>query len=123
MKFKSILIVDDSPTSQMIIKRCFEIAGFGEAEYTFAGDGVEALQILSERAFDLLITDLNMPKCNGISLLHELRNKPQGREMKIVVVSSIAGNASDECNERIIGVIRKPISPRKIIETIGEDHA
>ncbi len=119
MDYKRILIVDDSPTSQMIIKRCFEISGYGESEFSFAGDGMEALQLLSEGEFDLLVTDLNMPKCNGMDLLHELAKRRQGRGTKILVVSSVASNAREVMGEQVLGIVQKPLSPQKIVQAIG----
>jgi two-component system chemotaxis response regulator CheY len=119
MDIESVLIVDDSPTSRMIIKRCFEIAGYGEPEYLFASDGMEALQILDDRAVDLLVTDLNMPNCGGIALLQKVRHNALNTEMRIILVSSFADIADYKNGSDILGVINKPVSPQKIREVMG----
>ncbi len=119
MRIEKILIVDDSSTSRMIIKRCFEIAGFSEAEYRFAGDGAEALELLAESPFDLLVTDLNMPKCDGMRLLKEIENTFSRGAMKIVVVSGIACNIDRDSGGNILGVVNKPLSPAKVAAVMG----
>jgi len=119
MKINTILIVDDSKTSQMIIKRCFDIAGYADVEYFFAGDGIEALQVLEETTVDLLVTDLNMPNCDGMTLIEKITANSNTNGLKIIVVSSIAGNAYNEKSEAVLGSINKPLSPKKIIEVLG----
>ena len=62
MDVKEILIVDDSATSRMIIKRCIDIAGFHDITYHEAEDGVKAMSFLDNNHVDLVLTDLKMPK-------------------------------------------------------------
>ena len=64
----SILVVDDEPDVAELFRRKFrrEIR-HGEFEFSFAGDGVEALEkIKSEPDIDLVVTDINMPKMDGL---------------------------------------------------------
>ncbi len=119
MKKNTILIVDDSPTSRLIIKRCFEIAGFPDAEYLFAGDGLEALQIIDEREIDVLVTDLNMPKCGGLQLLDEIAKRGSRANLKVIVVSSIAEAIVSGDRPFQVGIVKKPISPQKIVAVLG----
>lgn len=119
MLIKKILIVDDSSTSRLIIRRCFEIAGFRDAEFAFAGDGLEALRLLDESAIDLIVTDLNMPKCNGLSLIEEMRSRGLREQTKVIVVSSVSEAAQGEVGGGILGVIKKPVSPGKIAALMG----
>jgi CheY-like chemotaxis protein len=119
MKQSTILIVDDSPTSRFIIKRCFEIAGFPDASYLFAGDGVEALQILDEHEVDVLVTDLNMPKCGGADLLDRIIKAGRCGNMKVVVVSSVAEAVPNGSRQLVSGIIKKPVSPQKIAAVLG----
>ncbi len=115
MNINKILIVDDSKTSQMIIKKCFDIAGYADAEYFFAGDGIEAQQLLEVTTVDLLVTDLNMPNCDGMTLIEKILEKSNINNLKIIIVSSIADNAQNKKSDPILGAINKPLSPKKII--------
>ena len=61
-----ILIVEDSTSLRSLLKTILTIAGYEVAE---AGDGEQALSILSDGSFDLLITDLNLPGMDGIRFI------------------------------------------------------
>ena len=65
MEYKKILIIDDSATSRMIIRRCFEIAEFHNSRYYEAEDGLRAVSFLQENIVDLILSDLKMPKMDG----------------------------------------------------------
>ena len=68
-----ILIVDDSKTMRMIVKRTLKDAGYGEHPTTEAASGVEGLEALRREAFDVILCDWNMPHMNGIDMLHVFR--------------------------------------------------
>ena len=123
MLYKKILLVDDSATSRMIIKRCFTIAGFQNSDFFEAEDGLDALTFFEENnTVDLIVTDLNMPKMDGNNLIKKLRINEETKNIPIVIISSM-GDEFDEkqLNElNIVGIIKKPISPSKIIEIMGE---
>lgn len=68
-----ILVVDDSRAMRLIIVRQLCQAGFEDAEFLEAGDGVEALRVLEKSSVDLILCDWNMPEMNGLELLRELR--------------------------------------------------
>lgn len=70
----SILIADDHPTNRLLLRRQLDALGYYVDE---AADGVEALKMVGERAYDLLITDLNMPNMDGITLARRIREKDQ----------------------------------------------
>ena len=122
MKFQDILIVDDSATSRMIIKRCFEIAGYPDAAYYEAEDGLHALQVLNQRKIDLILSDLKMPKMDGRTFIRKLRVIEKTKHIPIVVISSMGGEITETdlrmCGAQ--GIIRKPISPANVAEVMGE---
>lgn len=119
---KNILIVDDSSTSRMIIKRCFEISGIDNSKYYYAGNGLEALDIIKNRKIDLIITDINMPKMDGFNLIKKLKSEETSKNIPIVVTSSMSGSSTlDELLEMgVKWIIKKPVVPKKIIEIFGE---
>lgn len=69
-----ILIVDDSKAMRMIVKRTLRQAGLGDHETQEAGDGTEALPVISSWRPDLVLSDWNMPEMNGIDLLRQVRD-------------------------------------------------
>ena len=74
MKYENILIVDDSSTSRMIIKRCLEISGYNESTFLYAENGLEALSIIDNTKIDLILTDLNMPKMDGDNFIKKIKS-------------------------------------------------
>ena len=66
----TVLVVDDNRDHSQALAKIFERAGYRVGT---AGDGQEALTILTERPFDLVITDLRMPRMNGLDLLRSIR--------------------------------------------------
>ena len=124
MKFQDILIVDDSATSRMIIKRCFEIAGFPDASYHEAEDGLQALAVLGENKIDLILSDLKMPKMDGRTFIRKLRILEKTKHIPVVVISSMGGEVTEsdlrQCGAQ--GIMRKPISPANVSEVMEEVH-
>ncbi|MFQ5699663.1 MAG: response regulator [Myxococcota bacterium] len=72
-----ILVVDDSSTMRKIIMKGLKEAGLGELEFAEAGDGNEGLEALSKAAFDLVLSDVNMPNMNGIRFVKCVRDQTQ----------------------------------------------
>jgi len=69
----SILAVDDSASMRQMVSFTLRGAGYDVVEAT---DGVQALDIVKSRAVNLVITDVNVPNMDGISLIRELRSLP-----------------------------------------------
>jgi chemotaxis protein histidine kinase CheA/CheY-like chemotaxis protein len=81
----TVLVVDDSPVVRDVIGETLRSYGLHVIE---AGDGQEALQKLGlERRIDLLVTDVDMPRLDGLGLLRAVRALPEGRRLPAVVVS------------------------------------
>lgn len=69
-----IVVVDDSKTMRMIVKRTLRQAGFGDHEVLEAGNGIEALEIIKSSTPNLILCDWNMPEMNGLELLQALNS-------------------------------------------------
>ncbi|MDA3940594.1 MAG: response regulator [Spirochaetia bacterium] len=122
MKYKRILITDDSATSRMIIKRCIEMAGFFDLEYFEAEDGLQGLTILDSEKVDLIITDLKMPKMGGKTFIRKLKSSEDKKDIPIVVVSSLDNEILEARLKRegVLAVIGKPLSPAKVFDFMEE---
>ncbi|HTP64709.1 MAG TPA: response regulator, partial [Geobacteraceae bacterium] len=81
-----ILVTDDDVQSRKLVTAFLEYKGYGVIE---ASDAEQALDIIRDREVDLVITDLMMPKCNGLEFLVKLKNiRPQA----VVIACSAYGN-------------------------------
>ena len=82
---EKILITDDSALNRQLLA---DILG-DRYEYLYAGDGVEALELLNSRFdIDLLLLDINMPRLDGFSVLSALKHCDLGRELPVIIISS-----------------------------------
>jgi len=81
----NVLLVDDSISVRKGVGQMLEKAGF---DVTTAIDGTEALGRLSERPFDVMVTDLEMPRLNGYELLEDVRRRPDTGELPIVILTT-----------------------------------
>jgi len=83
-----VLFVDDSVSVRKVAERALRGLGI---EVTLASDGVDALDKLRGGQFDLVFTDLEMPRMHGYELIRELRFLPAYKTMPVVVVTSRSG--------------------------------
>ena len=91
MAYKTVMIVDDSPTSQMIIQKCVQMTGVAVDKFLFAENGIDALALIDENPqTDLIFSDINMPKMDGQTFIRLLKNKDSTSAIPVIITSSIA---------------------------------
>lgn len=114
--FQNILIIDDSETSRMIIKKCLIISGMEKSMFYEAEDGIKALTFLGNQTVDLVVTDLNMPRMDGLTLIKKLKMSPRFQDLPVVVISSLGSDQleKDLMALQVLGVIKKPLTPMKM---------
>ena len=82
---KVVLLVDDSPTVRRMLDWSLKSLG---VKTIHAGDGLEALELLRDRAVDLAIIDLNMPRMDGIELIRSMRGTPRLKNTPIILLTT-----------------------------------
>jgi two-component system chemotaxis response regulator CheY len=82
---KTILLVDDSDSMRLMIGFTLRTAGYQVVE---AVDGEDALKKISAASINMLVTDLNMPKVDGIELIRRVRALPNYKYIPIVMVTT-----------------------------------
>jgi|ERR1700674_2333711 len=120
MSKQRILIVDDSSVMRKIIERSLRQAGLEQAEVVEAGNGIEALAQVREGAFDLILSDINMPAMDGIEFLRQLATIESAKGVPVVMVTT-EGSESRVVEALSIGAkgyIRKPFTPDQIKERV-----
>jgi two-component system chemotaxis response regulator CheY len=117
---KRILTVDDSSTMRQMVGVTLKSAGYEVLE---AADGVEALDKLRQSpTIDLVLTDLNMPRMDGLELTRQIRALASGRAVPIILLTT---ESSPEMKLRgkaagATGWIVKPFQPNQLLEVIGK---
>ena len=114
-----ILTVDDSSTMRQMITFTLKGANFEVIE---AGDGVEALEVAPGKKLALIITDVNMPRMDGLTLVQRLRALPEFKFTPILVLTT-ESDASMKQKGRDAGAtgwIVKPFSPEKLLDVVNK---
>jgi len=85
-----ILIVEDSAAMRVFIRSTLESAPElgGEPEIVEASSGFDALRLLPRNAYDLVITDINMPDINGLELVRFVRQSEHLKRVALLIVST-----------------------------------
>jgi two-component system chemotaxis sensor kinase CheA len=83
---KSILVAEDSITSRTLLKNILELAGY---KVKTAVDGAEALAVLATEAFDLLVSDVEMPRMSGFDLTARIRAGKRLAQLPVVLVTAL----------------------------------
>ncbi|GAA0752801.1 response regulator [Sphingomonas sp. ABOLD] len=111
----SILTVDDSPSLRMAIKIALTGAGYSVTE---AGDGVEGLAKAKGATFDLIITDLNMPNMDGLTMIRELRKDPAQCGTPILFLTTESDDAMKQQAKAAgaTGWLVKPFVPEQLLK-------
>ena len=112
----SILTVDDSASLRMAIRIALTGAGYAVTE---AGDGLEGLAKAAETRFDLIVTDLNMPNMDGLTMIRELRKQPDQAGVPILFLTTESdGDIKAQAREAgATGWLVKPFEPEQLIKT------
>jgi DNA-binding response OmpR family regulator len=100
------LLVDDYPAIRKLMDRALKLEGF---ICTHANDGNEAAGLVRDQAFDLVITDLKMPACNGHSLATEVLESPNRPALVIFTGIVDPTLAKDLMSRGVDDIVLKPI--------------
>ena len=115
---KLILFVDDSPTMRSSVCFCLRNAGYRVMEAVDGRDGLKKLESISEKgeAPSLIITDINMPRMDGITFIHRVK-ETEFRFVPILVLSTEAEEAMIEKGRAAgaSGWLLKPFQPEQLL--------
>ena len=113
----SILAVDDSASMRQMVSFTLKSAGYNVVE---AVDGQDALEKAGGRSFDLVLTDQNMPRMDGISLTKNLRESQQFKTTPILILTTESSDQMKQAGRAAgaTGWLVKPFDPNKLIEVI-----
>jgi two-component system, chemotaxis family, chemotaxis protein CheY len=113
-----VLLVDDSKAMRTFVEAALE--EHGEFEVETATNGVEALKLLPQIEFDLVITDINMPEINGLELIKFARSHARYQSVPLLIIST-EGHERDVEKAISLGATEylvKPFTPELLVETV-----
>ncbi|MHB9098279.1 MAG: hybrid sensor histidine kinase/response regulator [Syntrophales bacterium] len=115
---KTILVVEDSITSRMLLKNILETSGY---RVKTAVDGIDAISQLKSEKFDAVVSDVDMPRMNGFNLTEKIRGDKKLAELPVVLVTALG---SREDRERGIDVganayiVKSSFDQSNLLETL-----
>jgi two-component system chemotaxis response regulator CheY len=114
---KKVMSVDDSRTMRDMVTFTLKGAGYDVVE---AADGQQALNLIATNKVDLVITDLNMPVMDGLTLIRRLRATPAHRTLPILMLTTESDESkkSEGRSAGATGWIVKPFNPEKLISVV-----
>lgn len=116
---KTILIVDDSASLRQVVGIALKSAGYDVVE---ACDGKDALEKLGGQRVHLIISDVNMPNMDGISLVKEVKQKPDYKFTPIIMLTTESQESKKE-EGRAAGAkawVVKPFQPAQMLAAVSK---
>ena len=113
-----ILVVDDSASMRDMVGVTLKVAGY---KYELASDGVEALEYARANSVKAVVTDVNMPNMDGITLVQKLRQLPHYRFTPILILTTESGHERKKAGKEAgaTGWIVKPFDPDSLVKVIN----
>ena len=114
---KQVLIVDDCAVTRKLVALYLKKAGFGSVQ---AENGLEALEKLAQELVDLVVTDLNMPRMDGLALTKSLRSEPQYARLPIVMLTTEAEETARAkgLEAGVSAYLTKPVTQERLDEVV-----
>ncbi len=114
---KSILAVDDSASIRQMVGFTLKSSGYEVVE---AVDGMDGLEKAKGKTFNLILTDQNMPRMDGLTLIKNLRAMPQYKTVPILMLTTESSDAMKQQGKAAgaTGWLVKPFDPQKLVEVV-----
>ena len=112
-----LLIVDDSTSMRQMVAFALASGGYDVSQ---AEDGQAALELARGRRFDAVVTDVNMPRMDGIQLIRELRQLPDYRFTPLLMLTTESGGDKKQEGKAAgaTGWLVKPFDPDQLLATV-----
>lgn len=114
-----VLVVDDSKVMRDMVAAC--LRPNAKLRITHASSGLEAIEQLSVRHFDLVVLDLNMPDIGGVEVVEFVRSQDKLRALPIIILTT-RGDDTSRSAALAAGASRyltKPFTPEMILDEVG----
>lgn len=116
-----VLIVDDSAAIRKILQRVLRQTDLPLGEIHEAGDGSEAVDLLKDRKFGLILSDINMPQMDGLQLLARIKEMEHLKQVPVIMITTEGGQGKvmEAVQLGATGYVRKPFTAEQIKEKLA----
>jgi two-component system, chemotaxis family, chemotaxis protein CheY len=114
---KTVLAIDDSPSIRQMVAFTLKNSGYDVVE---AVDGMDGLDKAKSKAVNLVLTDQNMPRMDGLTLIKTLRGMPSYKTVPILMLTTEASDTMKQQGRAVgaTGWLVKPFDPQKLVEVV-----
>lgn len=111
----TLLVVDDDRTTRYVLQNLLNGAGYATSA---AKDGIEALEMLRTRRFDLLLLDVWMPRMNGLELLAKLRRRKARPRVVVMTSDDTPETLLEAVRGQAFRCVHKPVQSAALLDTV-----
>jgi CheY-like chemotaxis protein len=116
----TVLVVEDSPVAREVVMKILQREGY---DVVGACNGVEAMDVLQSQIPDLVLLDVMMPEKDGMTLLQEMRDEPQYRELPVILLTALSDEGRMK-KARELGVCEYLVKTRfsydELVDQVGK---
>lgn len=110
-----VLVVDDEPLVLRLLCKTLERAGYHPV---CAGDGHEAMRLVATQAFDVVVSDISMPRMTGVDLLRAVRERDQDLPVILLTGEPTIDTATRAIALGVLGYLTKPVNMDELVDTV-----
>jgi CheY-like chemotaxis protein len=114
---RKILVVDDDRITRHVLSKVLTSGGY---DVTVASDGVEALETLKKKRFDLILLDVWMPRMSGLEMLAQLRARKTRPRVVVMTTDDTPETMLRAVRDQAIKYVSKPMEPGALLDTVRE---
>jgi CheY-like chemotaxis protein len=114
-----VLVADDDETIRTLVTTLFSRRG---DTVQSAADGAEAVELLDDNTFDLLVLDLMMPRLDGLGVLEHLRNRSVPSPRTIVITAGLPTLTDAVPRDEVVAVLSKPFDIQNLLEIADDEQ-
>ena len=114
---KTVLAIDDSASIRQMVTFTLKSSGYEVVE---AVDGMDGLEKAKGKTFNLILTDQNMPRMDGLTLIKNLRALPQYKTVPVLMLTTESSDTMKQQGRAVgaTGWLVKPFDPQKLVEVV-----
>ncbi len=114
---KQILLVEDDTLYSKILSYILENNGYN---VECAANGLQAMNMIDKKKYDLVVTDILMPFANGLELLSKIKNDVSSKDTKVIVLSLMSGDhyLSESLLRGADEFMRKPVTAKDLVQSV-----
>jgi DNA-binding NtrC family response regulator len=111
-----ILLVDDEPSIRLTVGDALRAAGHAVSR---ASDGAEALSLAAEKVFDVVVTDVRLPRVDGLAVFHKVRETSPTTDVILITAYGRVADAVAALKEGVHDYLTKPFDPEELVLKVG----